>query len=103
MRIEKHTKFDRVSERNSFGQYITTGFDTEYTTVYGTLAEALEYSHSNPCYVHRTPATEHLFRSWDDYSKFACLYNGKADTFADRKADIPGAGYYTHEFVIEDD
>lgn len=100
MKIEKHTKFDRVSERNGFGQYVTTGFDTEYTTIYGTVAEAIEYSYTNSCYLIRSSATEHLFRKDDNCCKYVELWNGKPFSFAERKCDIPGAGYYVHEFVV---
>ena len=96
MKIERITRTDRDTYRDSFGRHVTDLVETEYTTVYGSLKEALQYSKASPCYLQRGAETEHLFRAWDDSSKFVCLYNGEADSFA----DIPGAGYYVHKFIL---
>jgi hypothetical protein len=102
MRIEKTMKTDTNRAENSFGQTITSFDDTEYTTVYGTLEEAMEYSKSHSCYLTRSTATEHLFPAWDKDAKYVVLISGKASAVANTLRDINGAGWYTHKFVIEE-
>ena len=100
MKIEKTIKNETDTNRNSFGQYVTEFHETEYTTIYGTVEEAIQYSHQHSCYVGRSPETEHLFPAWDDGCKYVELYMGKVFTRFNSLHEINGAGWYVHKFVV---
>lgn len=104
METKKEIKTRADHRLNSFGRIQSHYEKVEHTTYTGTLGEMLELSETQCVYVKRSEATELLFRSWDDESKYAVVEKRTAQQFATVRAEIPGAGYYTPFFdVVEDD
>ena len=80
---------------NSFHQIVTEAPEKiTRIEVSGTLDELLAYSHERDVLIARTEATESLFPSWDEDSRFAILSNGEAGQFADRASQY-GSAYLT--------
>ena len=102
MEIAKEKKRIYDHRFNGFHQIITSSEEVEYTTYTGTMEELVEVSKEKYVYISRNKLTEHLFRAWDEDSKYAEIHNGKVVCFYDRKHEINGAGWYTPLFIVEE-
>lgn len=98
MREVKTEKQRTFTDVNSFKQFVSRTETVIETKIYGTVEDLNEVEN---VYVKRSPETEKFFPAWEDDAKYVIINKGKPLMYSKNVAGIPGARYYTHEFIVE--